>query len=152
MNAPPPPPGDPRKSDADHLKLLAIFHFVLGGLALLAVAGICFHAWFMRALFENPEMWKNQQGGGPPPKEFMALFNLMYVFFGGSMVMASALNVISGWCLLKRRGRTFSLVVAGLDCLAAPFGTVLGVFTFVVLLRESVREAYQRASLPAARE
>ena len=33
----PPLPRDQRKIDADHLNLLAIFHFVGAGLALLAV-------------------------------------------------------------------------------------------------------------------
>jgi len=47
-------------------------------------------------------------------------------------------NLLSG--LLAFTGEKgpgfFSLVVAGLNCLQFPFGTVLGVFTFVVLLRE----------------
>jgi hypothetical protein len=44
--------------------------------------------------------------------------------------------------LLKRKFRMFSLVVAGLDCVQIPFGTVLGVFTLVILLRDSVRDSY----------
>lgn len=34
----------------------------------------------------------------------------------------------------------FCLIMAGIACLFMPFGTVLGVFTIVVLTRESVRE------------
>lgn len=41
----------------------------------------------------------------------------------------------------KRKRAT--LIVSGLNCLQIPFGTVLGVFTLVVLLRDSVREAYE---------
>jgi len=37
----------------------------------------------------------------------------------------------------------FSLIIAGINCVQFPFGTVLGVFTFVVLLRDSVRELYE---------
>ena len=40
----------------------------------------------------------------------------------------------------------FSLVVAGLNCMGFPFATVLGVFTFLVLLRESVVELYEATS------
>jgi hypothetical protein len=47
---------------------------------------------------------------------------------------------------MKRRGRIFSLIVAGLNCLCFPFGTVLGVFTFVILLRDSVVEVYEAAA------
>jgi hypothetical protein len=34
-------------------------------------------------------------------------------------------------------------VVAGINCLHIPLGTVLGIFTIVVLCRESVRELYE---------
>ena len=39
---------------------------------------------------------------------------------------------------LAPRHRTFSRVVAGLNCLHIPLGTVLGIFTSIVLGRESV--------------
>lgn len=38
--------------------------------------------------------------------------------------------------LRKRRHRVFSQEVAGLDCPSMPFGTVLGVFTLIVLGQE----------------
>ena len=49
---------------------------------------------------------------------------------------------MSGFFLRQRRRRTFSLVMAGINCMNMPLGTVLGVFTVIVLLRESVRQAY----------
>jgi hypothetical protein len=36
----------------------------------------------------------------------------------------------------------FSLVIAGVQCMFAPFGTALGVFTIIVLTRDSVRRQY----------
>jgi hypothetical protein len=36
----------------------------------------------------------------------------------------------------------FSLVIAGVNCASFPLGTLLGVFTFIVLLRASVRSLY----------
>ncbi len=133
--------------DASHLKLLAIFHFVFAGLTLLGLGFLFLHWWFMHAIMENPEMWKNQQGG-PPPKEFIALFKWVYLFFGTGIVLTGVANTISGWSLMARRNRTFSLVVAGLNCMAFPFGTALGVFTFIVLLRDSVRELYEAQKRP----
>jgi len=67
---------------------------------------------------------------------------------GGGIVLAGFTNLISGFFILQRRGRLFSLIVAGFNCLCFPFGTVLGVFTFIVLLRESVAEAYAARSAP----
>jgi hypothetical protein len=40
------------------------------------------------------------------------------------------------------RPDVFAGVVAGINCLHIPLGTVLGVFTIVVLIRDSVRELY----------
>jgi len=67
----------------------------------------------------------------PPPKEFFALFRWFYIFMGGCIVLAGFTNLISGFFILQRRGRLFSLIVAGFNCLCFPFGTVLGVFTFM---------------------
>jgi hypothetical protein len=36
----------------------------------------------------------------------------------------------------------FCLVMAGIQCIFMPFGTVLGVFTIIVLMRNSVKEAF----------
>ncbi len=54
------------------------------------------------------------------------------------------LNVLSGLFLWQRRHRVYSIVTAGLDCLQIPFGTALGVFTLLVLSRDSVRQLYEQ--------
>jgi hypothetical protein len=36
----------------------------------------------------------------------------------------------------------YCLVVAGIECIFMPFGTVLGVFTIIVLMRPSVRNLF----------
>lgn len=53
-----------------------------------------------------------------------------------------SLNVLSGFFLLQKRNRLFSLIIGGLNCLQIPFGTALGVFTILVLSRDSVRQLY----------
>ncbi len=42
----------------------------------------------------------------------------------------------------KRKHRIFSFVVAGVNCLQFPFGTALGIFTFIVLSRVGVKMDY----------
>lgn len=139
---------DQRKVDADHLRLLAIFHFVLAGLGILGLGFLFLHWLFLHTFLGNPEMWKDAKGG-PPPREIFAIFKWFYLFAAGMIIGLGLIHVASGWCILKRRARTFSLVVAGVSCFGFPFGTVLGVFTLVVLLRESVAELY-RAKGPGA--
>jgi len=142
MSELPPLPRDQRKIDADHLKLLSIFHFVGAGFALLGVLFLLAHFAIFHAFFANPKMWENQKQG-PPPAEVFAILKWFYlifaIWFGGSGV----LNVISALCIRAKKHRTFSLIVAGINCLHLPLGTVLGVFTIIVLLRDSVRELYE---------
>src|SRR6266581_1949885 len=56
-----------QRRDAEHVKLLAIFHFVFGGLAVAGMAFVCIHYAIMHTVFTNPDMWKNQ-GNAMPPK------------------------------------------------------------------------------------
>jgi Na+-driven multidrug efflux pump len=55
------------------------------------------------------------------------------------------LTIVSGRNIGQRRARTFSLVVAGINCLWVPLGTALGVCTLIVLMRESVNKLYTEA-------
>ncbi|HEY5315273.1 MAG TPA: hypothetical protein VIK18_22265 [Pirellulales bacterium] len=132
---------DQRKIDADHLNLLSIFHFVAAGLALLGISFELVHFALFSAIFAGPIPWPHQTGG-PPPAEFFAIFKWFYLVFGAWLLTSGTLNLISGFCLRARKHRTFSLVVAGVNCLYMPLGTILGAFTILVLVRDSVRELY----------
>ncbi len=136
-----------QRRDAEHVKLLAIFHFVFGGLALAGVGFLCIHYTILHTVFSNPGMWKNQRDA-MPPKAFLDVFIWFYLFMGGIFLTGLALNVLSGLFLLRKRNRLFSLVVAGLNCLQIPFGTALGVFTIVVLSRDGVRQLYSEKGSP----
>lgn len=129
------------QKDSEHIRVLAIFHFVVGCLCLVGMGFIFLHYFMMHNIFMNPEMWKGKEGPGPP-KEFFQAFIGFYIFMGAMLASATVGNVLSGVFLLKKRSRMFSMVVGGLDCLMMPFGTVLGVFTIVVLSRDSVRSLY----------
>ena len=134
-------PEHERWRDAEHLKLLSIFHFVVGGLCLLGVGFVCAHYLMFHLFFMNPAMWQGKQEA--PPREFFQMFIWFYVFMGLMFVSGAVLNILSGLYLRRQTHRVFSLVVAGLDCIQIPFGTVLGVFTIVVLMRDSVCRWYE---------
>jgi magnesium-transporting ATPase (P-type) len=134
---------DQRKTDADHLRLLAIFHYIVAGLTIIVLCFLFLHYAVMHAFIANPEIWKNQNNTTPPFEQFFEIFKWFYIFVGGILVIAGACNLFSGLFIQKKKNRLFSLVVAGINILQLPFGTLLGVFTFIVLLRDSVREAYE---------
>ena len=89
--------------------------------------------------------------GQPPPP---AGIGWLFVVLGSAAVLVGwtlgGLTIYSGRCINRRRHHTFSLIMAGINCLSIPLGTALGVFTFIVLLRPTVKAQYDyRRTLPA---
>jgi uncharacterized membrane protein HdeD (DUF308 family) len=145
----PPLMTDQRKTDVEHLNLLAIFHFICAGLAAIGIVFLLAHFALMHTVFTDPALWQNQKQPMPPPVEFFKIFQVIYVVFGLWFFVSGVLNLLSGLALRARRHRTFSLVVSGLNCLHIPLGTTLGVFTIMVLIRNSVVELYAAQAGPA---
>jgi hypothetical protein len=55
---------------------------------------------------------------------------------------AAVLKLRAGFCGKARKSRTLCLVAAAISCLEIPYGTLLGVFTLIVLDRASVRNEF----------
>lgn len=142
-NLPPlaPLPRNQRNVDDDHLNLLSIFYFVTAALAFLSIPFLVGHYELMHFMFTNPAMWKNQPQRLPP--EFIGMLKWLYIVIGFFMVTAGTMNLMSGLFMRRRKHRTFSLVIAAINCLQIPLGTTLGVFTIIVLIRPSVVEIYE---------
>ena len=126
--------------DRDHLRILAMMHYLFAALGLLGFGFLGAHYAMMRTLM-NPEFLRHQ-AHPPPPQEFFAMFIWLYAVLGTIILVGMILNVLAARWLKARRNRTFCIVVAALDCLQVPLGTALGVFTLVVLMRDSVRRAF----------
>lgn len=127
--------------DQEHLRLLSIFHYVMAGFAcLLPLFSLIYIGMGIMML----------SGKMPSSTPSAAHGDLIggYVFVGvGSLfflmgVVGAILNFLAGRALAKRERRTLCLVVAGLNCLHMPLGTLLGVFTFIVLGRPSVQALF----------
>ena len=126
----------------ENLRALAIFHFVSAGLALAGLCFIAVHFMIFRSIFSDPAMLAHSQGG-PPPEQFFEIFKIFYIVAATWFVLSGLGNILSAIYLRQRRNRVFSMVVAGFNCLYMPLGTVLGVFTFIVLSRDSVMALYE---------
>jgi hypothetical protein len=148
VNTPPPLYRDQRAVDREHLSLLSVFHYVVAGFAFSGLGFLLLHYMMFSTFLNNPDMWKGAPGAQGPPvaqfQQFFAVFKWFYVFGGACLIAAAVANLVSGLFIRARKNRMFSLVVAALNCIQVPFGTVLGVFTIIVLVRESVREVYDR--------
>jgi hypothetical protein len=130
------------QQDRNHLNVLSICHFVFAGLGLLGVVVLVAQHWFLDLAMKEGM----QAGTSAPPPEFFMILRIFYAVAGVLLGVGIALNALSAVFLRRRRNRAFSMVVAGLDCIHMPVGTALGVFTLIVLMRESVRTGYERAS------
>lgn len=127
-------------SDLQHLKLLSIFHYVVGGMMYLFGCFPIFHL-LMGLIFIFAPM-QSKQG-----EEFPAVvFGCFFVFFALAFMTAAwtlaTLILITGRKLAKNKSYMFCMVMAGIECIFMPVGTVLGVFTIIVLSRPSVKEMF----------
>lgn len=129
------------RSDREHLRILAVCHYVLGGLCFLVGCVPMIHLAVGVAIVGGA--FPGPPPDGPFPPEF---FGWLFIGIASAVIalcwgLGLAL-VQAGTCLRQTRWRTFCLVVAGVSCLFKPLGTILGVFTLIVLTRPSVREAF----------
>ena len=129
-------------NDRQHLRLLSIFHYILGGIIAFFSLVFLGHFFIGISMITSPESFPMEPPGEPFPKEFGYLFAAMggtIVLLGESLAVAT---ILSGRFLSKHRRYWFSFAIACILCLFTPFGTILGVFTIIVLSRESVKELY----------
>ena len=55
----------------------------------------------------------------------------------------AGLNLVAGRSLTRKQNLTLIQILAGLSCLHVPYGTALGVLTFMVLGRPTVRALFE---------
>jgi hypothetical protein len=73
------------KQDQDHLNLLSIFHYVMGGLATLSALGVGAYFSFMGLIFSSAASSASSRPGSEPPP----------AFFGGFMVLMGVLSFLA---------------------------------------------------------
>jgi hypothetical protein len=124
--------------DREHLKLLSIFHYVAAGMLAL-MACIPFIHFFIGLAIATGAIEDSDPEARTIGFVFMALA-LGFILLGWTL---AALMAFAGRSLAQRKRYTFCLIMGGVECLFMPVGTVLGVFTIIVLVRDSVKELFQ---------
>lgn len=123
--------------DAQHLDLLAIFHFVVGGIALLLGSVPIIHI-VIGVLILSGQMLGGQPNNQPAGWIFVIVGSI-FVLLGWAIGLST---IYAGLQLRRRKRRTFCIVVGAVLCTFMPFGTVLGVFSLIVLMRPGVRAMF----------
>ena len=135
--------------DREHLRLLAIFHYVVAGLAALFSFFPLLYTT-IGAIFIFAARHGTAKPGEELPPEFLgwifAIVGLLLFVLGIAMAICIFL---AGRCLSRNKHYTFALVMACIECLFIPFGTILGIFTIIALLKEPVKGLFAAAQTPA---
>lgn len=125
--------------DPEHLKLLSTFHYVAA--LLLALASLLPLAYIFAGIVMAS--WSTDRPADALPAILVggcfATFAGIFLLIGLSSAVCLA---FAGRFLERRIHYPFCLAVGGVSCLFMPVGTVLGIFTLLVLLRPSVREIF----------
>jgi len=128
-------------SNSQNMDLIAIFHYVaaaiiyLKGLIALFFMGI--GAIAVTAILCDE---------GPNPE---ALVPVGIIFFMAPMLfltITAAIGtavLIAGRRIAKRTHLGYCQIIAGLECLCIPYGTVLGVISLIFLTRDDVKQQFQ---------
>jgi len=128
--------------DTKQLDLLSIFHYVVGGIMAFFSCMPFMHV-FMGLAMVSGKFFENSEGCSSSPD---AAFGWIFVIMGSIFILfgwaISICIMIAGRKLKRRSNRMFCMVVAGIECMFMPFGTVLGVFTLIALNKESIKEIF----------
>jgi len=146
-----PSPRDPAIQaalDASHLQLLEIGFYISGILTalrflwFLAIV-ILFSVAGLGATFAGRPGSTGSPNAPPPAVVFFIIAGVFGVIIVFSLIFA-CLEIYAGMCLKKRQHPILIQIVAAFYCLSIPWGTALGVFTFMVLNRPSVKSLFNQ--------
>lgn len=140
VQSPGPPPHPQLLEDAEHLKLLSIFQYVMAGMTALAGCIPILHVVIGIVMVSGT--LPSSPSSPPPP----AAFGWLFIGMGGMVILLAwtmaVLQFLTARWLGARRRRMFCFVMACIQCAGFPVGTALGVFTILVLQRPTVRTLF----------
>ena len=138
------PPNPQQILDNEHLRLLSIFYYIKGAISALFACIPLIHVVLGLLFIIAPHVFGH---GKDQPPAFLGWF---FLILGSFLILLgwtfAVLVLIAGRCIAHRKHYTFCFVVACMECLSVPFGTCLGVFTILVLNRQSVKGMFNSRS------
>jgi len=134
--------------DQEHLKLLPIGFWVLGALDIFFSMYGLLYIGFGVVFATAPYSVSGGASAAPP-----AFLSWIFIALGAAFMLGfgavAALKILTGFWIRKRKHRTACLVISGIACASVPFGTIVGVLAFMVLLRPSVSALFGVPAMPA---
>jgi hypothetical protein len=134
-----------QRQDAEHLNILSILHYVMAGLTALGgfvpLIYIAFGVIMVGGAAATGNMKEEERTG-------LAIAGVVITVIGLGVCALIWLYAfclfLTGKYLAQGRNRTFCFVTSAIQCLNAPLGTALGIFTIIVLSRDSVKARFEQ--------
>jgi hypothetical protein len=103
------------------------------------------HSWraFLLSTWQSESLKGMFDGKNPPPPALGWIFIVVasiLILLGWTMAICITL---AGRKLALRKARIYCIVVAGIECMMMPLGTILGVFTLILLTKDSVKQIFE---------
>ena len=153
----------------ERLRLLSLGYYISGGIGALLVSFLLIHLiLFTIASFLPQSTWENskpprqqvlQSPASPVPALNTQRFNppvhtagnpvVLFRIMAGAICVVillgwtlGGLTIFAGRCIARRKHRTFVLIMAGVNCIWIPYGTLLGVASFLTLSAPKAMKEY----------
>jgi hypothetical protein len=131
--------------DLQYLKTLSIFYYVIGGLIAFLSCFALFYLFIGVMFLAAPPP---SMGDSPPPPAMGWIFIILSI---GVMLIGWAWAValmVAGWFLRRCRRYLYCLVMGCRVLLFQPLGTILGIFTIILLIRPNVKRLFETGGQP----
>jgi len=137
----------PYSQDKEHVRILSILYYVWGGLGVFVGLFPLIYVMIGAMLLSMP----TPPPGGPPVPEAQIAWLMIGLGAGLSLffLVLAALALYTGYNLSRKKRYMFCFVDACICCIQIPLGTILGVFTIVVLARPGVKELFDHSPTEA---
>jgi hypothetical protein len=98
-----------------------------------------------------PALYSGNATPGPTPQpqpSLKALFRMMggifcfFVLLGWTL---GGLTAYAGWCIARRKRKAIVYIIAALNCVFVPYGTLLGVALIAVMSSATAQSEFERA-------
>jgi len=124
--------------DTEHLNALSICWWIVAGLQCLGTCiGIVYVV--LAIVFGAGAL---AHGAGEPAAPIGLIFSCAGIFIIVVSTIVAWLSYLVGKSLRQQRRLMLIYVMAAITCLSFPLGTALGIFTFIVLARPTVKASF----------